>query len=405
MPPAAVPNSRPWNRLSRGDLLFCVAVAAIYIGVVYFSINGQKMPIDRMMTLAQQVLHGHLDSETFRATADSVEIGGRYYIAVGPLQLLPYLPFALVPSLHFLASSIIDLAIGIPAALVALPLARAYGARGAAAYWVACFVAFGTLLFYVTAAGGFYLLAHAESFLALTLFLIEWAGRRRPAVLGVCLGLSFLARPTTVLAAIPFGIALLWSRRRAIGSAAGTAAAFAIPICVAVAAYGWFNWARFGSPLQTGYAISYLPQPGLNARRALGLFSIAQVPENIRLALLAPFQTTSKPPFFTADPYGLSMLLVSPALLTSLRAGFREHGARLLWIAAGLVAIPVFLYYGGGYVQYGFRYSLDFTPFLVALVAMGSIRWRGRLERVLVVASVVSVSYGILWHNVPPGPQ
>ena len=94
------------------------------------------------------------------------------------------------------------------------------------------------------------------------------------------------------------------------------------------------------------------------------------------------------------------MLVVSPALLTSLWAGFREPRARLLWIAAGLVAIPVFLYYGGGFVQYGFRYSLDFTPFLVALVAMGSSRWMGRPERALVLFSIASVAYGVLWHAI-----
>ena len=45
-------------------------------------------------------------------------------------------------------------------------------------------------------------------------------------------------------------------------------------------------------------------------------------------------------------------------------------GRSVLWASAGLVAIPVLLYYGGGYVQYGFRYSLDVTPFLIALVAL-----------------------------------
>jgi hypothetical protein len=401
MPSAEAPNQRLWSRLSRGDLLFCVGVVAVYVGAVYASIHGHRLPTDRMMTLAEQVLNGRLDSDTFKGTVDSVEMGGRYYVAVGPLQLLPYLPFALLHILQNLAGPIIDLAIGIPAAVLALPLARAYGARGSAAYWVAGFVAFGTLLFYITVDGNFYFLAHAESFLALTLFLIEWAGRRRPAVLGVCLAFSFLARPTTALAAIPFSIAVLWNRRDAIRPLAGAALAFAIPLGVAVAIYGWFNWVRFGSPAQAGYAISYLPQPGLDARRALGLFSVVQIPENFRLAVLAPFDTMPKFPYLTANPYGLSMLLVSPALLAALWAGFRERSAQLMWIAAGLVAIPVFLYYGGGYIQYGFRYSLDFTPFLVALVAMGSSRWKGPLERFLVVASIASVTYGVLWHNIP----
>lgn len=397
--PAARPKPK-FLRLSRADLVYCLAVVAVYVGAMLVSIYFRRFPLDRMAVLAEAALTGHLDSPTFKGTVDTVEIGGRYYVAVGPLQLAPYMPFALFHTLLGWSGHLIDTAVGIPAALLALPLARAYGARDRVAYWIAGFTAFGTLLLYVSAFGNFYFLAHAESFLALMLFLLEWAGRRRPWVLGICMAFSFLARPTTLLAAVPFGLALLWQRRDQFRTVATAAASFAIPVGLALVVYGWFNWVRFGSPLQAGYAIAYLPQPGLDARRAVGLFSVLQVPENFRLAFLAPFETMGHFPYVTANPYGLSMLLVSPALLTALRAGFRDRGAQLLWIAAGLVAIPVFLYYGGGYIQYGFRYSMDFTPFLIALVAMGAIHWRGRLERLLIVASVASVSYGILWLNI-----
>jgi hypothetical protein len=146
-----------------------------------------------------------------------------------------------------------------------------------------------------------------------------------------------------------------------------------------------------------------LATPALEARRRLGLFSIAQVPENLRLALLQGFGFRSKVPFLTVNPYGPSMLLVSPALLASAWAGVRRSPALLLWTAAALVAIPTLLYYGGGYVQYGYRYSLDFTPFLVALVALGSDRWFGLPEKALIVLSIASVTFGVLWraHALP----
>jgi hypothetical protein len=47
--------------------------------------------------------------------------------------------------------------------------------------------------------------------------------------------------------------------------------------------------------------------------------------------------------------------------------------------------------------KYGFRYSLDFTRFLVALMAMGSRLWIGWPERLLIFASMVFVSWGVLW--------
>ncbi len=375
------------------DLIFYGTVVAVYVAAAFLALHATHPAPDRMMVLAERLVQGHLDSPTFAGTVDSVEWGGRYYVAVGPLQVVPYLPFVLLPALRGIAAYLVALAFGIPAAWAALPLARAYGARGRAAHWIACFTAFGTLLFFVSVLGSFYYLAHAEAFLFLELALLEWAHGRRPARLGVLLGLAFLARPTTVLAVVPLGLAITWRSRERVRALA----ALGGPIAVAVVLYGAFNWGRFGSPLETGYAISRLADPALEARRAAGLFSIAQVPENLRLALLQGFGLRSRFPFLTVDPTGLSMLLVSPALLTALWAGFRSPLARLLWTAALLVAIPVFLYYGGGYRQYGFRYSLDFTPFLIALMALGSGRWVGVPEKALVAFSATSVLVGVIW--------
>ena len=393
---SALPSRR--GRLPRiGDLLFVIAVVAVYVALMVLNWNNHPALTgawpDRMMLLAERILQGHLDDPAFKDTTDSVVRAGHYYVAVGPMQVLPYLPLALIHAFREQAGFITSGAAGIAAAVGSLKLVRSYGASGGDAYWLAAMAAFGTLLVYVSVFGNFYYLAQAESFLALTLMLIEWAGRRRPLVLGICLACSFLARPTTVLAAAPFGLALIWRRRdwflRGL--------AFGLPILAAVAVYAWFNWARFGSPLESGYAISYLPQPGLEARRALGLFSLQQLPENLRLAFLAGFKPLDHAPFFTADPYGLSMIVVSPGLVTAVWAGMRSVDAKVLWAAVAIVAVPVFLYYGGGYFQYGFRYALDFTPFLIALTAMGSRRYFGRLEKMLILVSVVSVAYGVIW--------
>lgn len=390
-----MPQDQGPSQISRhADAAYIAVVGAGYLAATLLAIVVFHPGADRLMVLADRIAQGHLDSSTFAHTVDSVLVDGRYVLAVGPMQVVPYLPFVPVPALQAVAPYVAGLIPGLLSAWLALPLARAYGAGGSSVYWVATFTAFGTLLFYVSVFGDLYYLAHAESFLGLTIVLIEWAGRRRPAVLGLAFALSILARPTTVLATLPFAIALLrdpdgrWRK----------ASSFALPIALSAVIYAAYDWARFGSPIETGYGISHLVEPTLIARRALGVFSLAHVPENIRLALLQGLAPRARPPFLAPDPHGLSMLLVSPGLLISVRAGFREALPRRLWIAAALVALPIFLYYGGGYVQYGFRYSLDFTPFLVALVALGTRRRFGWLERTLIVVSVVSVTSGVLWH-------
>jgi hypothetical protein len=390
-----MPRPQAPSQISRhADAVYVAVVAAGYLTATTIAVIVLHPGANRLMVLADRIAQGHLDSPAFAHTVDTVLVGGRYVLAVGPMQVVPYLPFVPVPVLQAYAPYVAGVVPGLLAAWLALPLARAYGAAGSTAYWVATFTAFGTLLFYVSVFGDLYYLAHAESILGLTIFLIEWAGRRRPAILGLAFALSILARPTTVLAVVPFAIALL----RDPGRRWAKAWAFALPIALGAGIYAAWNWARFGSAIETGYGISYITEPSLIARRALGVFSLAHVPENLRLALVQGLGSRARPPYRAPDPHGLSMLLVSPGLLISLRAGFREALQRQLWIAAALVAVPVFLYYGGGYVQYGFRYSLDFTPFLVALVALGTRGRFGRLERALIVASVASVTFGVLWH-------
>jgi hypothetical protein len=385
----------------RADLGWLVVIGLIYAAATWLVLQHASTGSDRMMILAERITEGRLDSPDFAATVDSVAVAGRYYMAVGPLQPIAYLPFVALTGLRPISSYIVSTFIGTLAAFCGLPLARAFGPPGRTAWWLAAFTAFGTLLFFLSVFGNMYYLAQVEAFLALAVFLIEWAGRRRPAVLGILLGVAFLARSTTLLAAIPFGLALVltefgWPVRLRPGWARA-AVGFGAPIAAAIVIYALYDWARFGSPLETGYGISQLTDPGLEARRSMGVFSLAQLPENVYLAFLKGFEIADRPPFLVPDPYGLSMLLVSPGLLMAISAGARLPDARILWLATGLVAIPVFLYYGGGFIQYGFRYSLDFTPFLVALAAIGR-RWQfGLVERVLIVLSIASVSYGVLW--------
>jgi hypothetical protein len=383
-----------------GFFAFALAVVAVYIGLTAVAAVVSGVKPDRMMILAERVVQGRLDDPSFAGTVDSVTLAGRSYVAVGPLQMIPYLAFVPFGALQPIAGYVIGVVIGMAAALLSLPLVRAYGATGRDAIWLATFTAFGTLLLYVSVEGDMYYLAQAESFLFLEVFLFEWAGRRRPEILGTALGLSCLARPTTILAAVPFGLLLLWqSRNRMIA-----AIRMGVPIAVAVAGHALFNWARFGSPLESGYGISLLVSHELQARRARGLFSIHHLPDNLRLALIALPGLIARFPYIWPSKFGLSMALVSPGLITGVRAGFRSSERLVLWAAVVVVAIPVFLYYGGGVVQYGFRYSLDFTPFLVVLMAIGARAGLGRVDRALFIASIVSVVFGTLWRAHVFGP-
>ena len=151
------------------------------------------------------------------------------------------------------------------------------------------------------------------------------------------------------------------------------AAALALGFAPAALIGLWYNWARFGSPLESGYYLATLPA-FLEAQRAKGLFSLVHLPANMNLFLLRLPSARSVFPFFEPDGFGTSVLFTSPGLFYALRAPFRDPRAVALGVTFLLVMLPNLLYYGGGWLQFGFRYALDAIPFAIALAGMAAAR-------------------------------
>ena len=96
---------------------------------------------------------------------------------------------------------------------------------------------------------------------------------------------------------------------------------------------------------------------------------------------------------------GTSILLSSPALLLALFAVRRRPLARLTIGAGGatlIVALFNLAHFSQGWVQWGYRFSMDFLPFLLPLVALGAARADGR-PRVIAVALLIAGAAINLW--------
>lgn len=382
-----------WRAPDRGTLIWLVVVALIYLASAVALAQVSPHRVDRAMQLAINLTQGRFDLGAVARPNDIVTIDGRYYQAISPLPVVPYLAFVPFPALWEASHWVISAVLGVVASWLALPLARRYGPAGAPAYWLAALAAFGTLLFTQSIRGSFYYLGHVEAVLCTFVALIEWQGRRRPWVLGLALGAAGLARPTVLLAAIPFGLALLLGARQRVRALLE----YSAPLVATVAVALLYNFARFGSYLETGYGISSISEP-LAARRAIGLFSLRHLPYNLGLFVARGFDLRARFPYLVPDQNGHSILLTTPALLAAVGARLGDPTVRLLWAAAVLVAIPVFLYYGaGGASTYGYRYALDFIPFLYALVAIAARSRFGALEKTLIGLSIAFVGYGFVW--------
>ena len=126
-----------------------------------------------------------------------------------------------------------------------------------------------------------------------------------------------------------------------------------------------------------GYNLSLLADY-FDRARSYGLFNLVHLPGNLYYFLLAPplpvfrddISHVLRPPYIIADPWGMSIFITSPYYLYLFFGSYHSRLMKILWITIIAIAIPIFLYYGIGYIQFGYRYALDFLPFLFLMLLL-----------------------------------
>jgi hypothetical protein len=104
---------------------------------------------------------------------------------------------------------------------------------------------------------------------------------------------------------------------------------------------------------------------------------------------------------------GMSLILTSPAYLLALPTLRRYGRSRLVTGSALAILVITFvnlMHFSQGWVQFGYRFSLDFVPWALVLVALGMERLRTSaavaVAFVLVGLSVAVNLWGVVWGNV-----
>jgi hypothetical protein len=174
-------------------------------------------------------------------------------------------------------------------------------------------------------------------------------------------------------------------------------AALLAPALAAAIGLLWYNQARFGNPLEFGYALANV-DPALAADlNKYGPFSLSYLARNAQIAFAGLPSFQPGPPFFTPDRLGMSVFLATPALIYLFRrlpAGLWAWGA---WAGVLLVQGALLLYYNTGWQQFGYRFSLDYMVLALCLVAANAGRRVSPLLGGLIVLAWAIHLRGIIW--------
>jgi hypothetical protein len=236
--------------------------------------------------------------------------------------------------------------------------------------------AVGSVYYFVAVQGTVWFAAHVVAAAFICLYLLCAFSARRPFGAGSALGLAFLCRPTTALLAAFFVLqAIEASKRDArdrmhfMARLLRALVVFAVPLGFAVMVAMWHNTARFDDPFEFGHR--FLQIRWRSRIETWGLFSVHYLPRNLTVFFLSlPWLIESKP-FLRITRHGMALWFTTPNLLWSLWPKRLDSTIVALWAAVLLTAACTLLYQNTGWVQFGYRFSLDYLPALFLLVALG----------------------------------
>jgi hypothetical protein len=267
--------------------------------------------------------------------------------------------------------------------------------------WLIAALAFGSVLWFAAVQGEVWFTAHVVG-VALALVYC-WASieAAHPVVAGLALGAAALTRTAMAFMApllvceawrMSGGLAALRSDRRAMLRAlARPLIRFAVPVAAFAIAGMVFNLVRFGAPTEFGHSYLQVRQQALIEQ--YGLASYHYLARNLAVAFTLLPELTPGPPYVRISGHGLALWFTTPVLALVLWPRERGPLHRPLWLCVAAVALPSLLYQNSGWLQFGYRFSLDYVVLLILLLAVGG-RPLTRTARALIIAGIVINLFG-----------
>ena len=370
------------------------AFVAGLVAFVVCAILGHLHPTlyNNYVLLADAMRHGHLWIDWPGPYIDAVEFEGRRYSIEAPMPALLMLPAVMLWGTAVNQTLFAVLLCGVAVGAgweIQRRLAVPVGTR----VWLCGFLLLGTDLLWCAIYGDVWFIAHLASAAFTLLALAELLGSKRPWLVALWAFCAMESRFALVMAIPVYGALLFFDappaeRRRRILVYAATL----VPCALLWIGY---NEARFGVPYDIGYTLFYhQDQMGSPAGSP---FALSHVPLQLYSFFVRFPDTIAGAPYLVPTYSGVALTWTSPALVLAFFARSPWRLVAAMWAATVLVALPSFLYYTWGFVQFGMRHALDFEPFLFVLMALAVRRGIGPIGAILCTWSMLAGLWGV-WY-------
>lgn len=396
-------SSRAWQHVGQSitRVVLLTALLALLVIRAGFGAPGTN----HMAFMAQALNQGSFDvGQLPEGYADIIQVEEHVYVPMGPAPAILLMPFVGVMGVTF---DEFWLSIGLTLVnvwLLNLIFKRIGIQAETVRRWLLALCFLGTIYLAAMVLGRSWFLAHICTTLFLLLAIELTLRGGSPLAVGLLIGLSFLTRSTTIFG-LPFFVWLMWhqtrSRNAPRASLAKRMLLLGSGLAIPFAFFLYYNYSRFGNALDTGYSQALPGIPVLREAMTYGLFSPTHIPKNLYMLLLStpvPYPDINAPvlqfPYILPSRWGIGIFFATPAFVYAFLANRHNQVVQGAWL--GILGILPFLlsYYGVGYDQFGYRYAMDFYPFLFLLTALGLSTRLDRFAKGLILVCIAINIWG-----------
>ena len=390
-------EDREGERVRR--LLIGLGIYAAVTAVLWITTARDRLlyhtPFNHFALLADAWLNGRLDlggpPPAYTGNNDFAVFEDRYYISFPPFPavlLLPLVKLAGSPERVRDGQFFLWFAGIAPAVLfLALEKLRRAGRNPRSEredIALALLFAFGSVYWFSAVQGTVWFVAHVVGAALATLYIYASIDARHPILAGLALGLGFATRTPLGFAFPLFVYEAFRVSRRAdpppkatfalqiagadVRSFAARLILFGAPAAAVLGVLLWHNAARFHDPLEFGHKL--LDVAWRARMEKWGLFSYHYLGRNLAVVLTSlPYTSVPGVPF-QINAHGVALWLTTPLYAWALWPRRPGPLFAALAVTAGAVALPSLLYQNSGWIQFGYRFSNDFAPFLFLMIAL-----------------------------------
>ena len=315
--------------------------------------------------------------------ADTALFQGHHYSPFGPFPAIFSMPLTWAGYFHQGALSFLA---SLTVFYLCFRLAGNFNYLRNEAGWFALAFCFATSFIGVAALACSAYFAHVIAVMLLFLAINEFEGKKRLWLIGGLIGLATATRLPTGLNILFFMLAISLGAGT-IRERAGELLKLLLPFAVFVGLLALYNFARFGTPLESGYTYQLngfgMPYASWNVpgNTAGSTFSFSYIPEHLWIFLFG---------LPTMSAVGTSVLLISPFLLYLFSVRW-DLINKLIASSSAVVLLTVLAFRSTGFEQVGYRFSLDFLPFVFWLLMRSRLKMNNRFKALIFLAVMVDV--------------